>query len=284
MVRPHVEAGRGRATRRAVRCRWTWDFSPDSRHCAVPDTNAREIRIFDAENGHELRRFRFQHEPGWMPRRNPWRPLLAENTPTGWRTINIETGKLEAEVPVPGGWPRLAWHPEGWLLAAASNSTRQITIWDTQTRQFALPPLEGHRDLGIVLRFNHAGDLLLSNDWNHMWRLWDIRTGKQLLTQSAGDGCLCYRADDGLVGADVTGNAGRVRLFGLRRGSEFRTVIHRPSSGTGGYAGITALDAEGRLLAASIPEGVALVDVVRGEEVALLPAPGNLPLRFEARG
>jgi hypothetical protein len=37
------------------------------------------------------------------------------------------------------------------------------------------------------------------------------------------------------------------------------------------------------LLADDTPEGVALVDVLRGETVALLPQPDNHPLRFEAR-
>jgi serine/threonine protein kinase/WD40 repeat protein len=257
-----------------------WDFSPDSRQCAVFDQMAREMRIHDPETGRELRRFHFGHT-GRL-RWNPRRPLLAVNTPVGWRTVNVENGEVVAEVAVPGGCTQLAWHPEGRLLAATNDRTRQITIWDTQTRQLALPPLEGHRNGGIVLRFNHAGDLLLSTDWSSIWRLWDVRTGKQLLAQPGGSDC--FRADDGLVGADVNGPSGSVRLFKLRRGSEFRTVVHHPSSGTSGYGTTTALDAEGRLLAVPIPEGIALADVLRGEEVAILPVPGNIPLRFEARG
>jgi YD repeat-containing protein len=258
-----------------------WDLSPDSRQCAVFDHQAREMRIHDSQTGRELRRFRYDGSGGGQLRWNPVRPTVAQNIPTGWRTIDVETGQVVAERAVPGGCTRLAWHPEGRLLAV-TNDTRKITIWDTQTLQLALPPLEGHRNSGIVLRFNHAGDLLLSNDWSGIWRLWDVRTGKQLLTQPAGSSCLCFRADDGLVGADMSG--GRVRLFRLRRGSEFQTLVHRPSSGTGGYWPTSTLDAEGRLLAinAGAPYGVVLVDVLRGEQVALLP--GTIPLRFEARG
>jgi WD40 repeat protein len=115
--------------------------------------------------------------------------------------------------------------------------------------------------------------------------LWDVRTGKQLLAQPAVGDCLCFRSDDGLVGADVEDNGGRIRLFQLRRGSEFRTVVHRPSAGTGGYGLGGVLDGAGRLFAVPTGKGVALVDVLRGEEVALLPLPGNqhCPLRFEIR-
>jgi serine/threonine protein kinase/WD40 repeat protein/Tfp pilus assembly protein PilF len=263
-----------------------WDFSPDSRRCAVFDHQARALRIHDLEGGRELRRFRFD-DPGGRLRWNPRRPLLAQCLPTGWRTIDVETGKVVAELAVPGGCTWLAWHPEGRLLATSNDTTRQITVWDTQTRQLALPPLEGHREAGIVLRFNHAGDLLLSNDWNHIWRLWDVRTGKQLLTRSGSACCLCLRSDDGLVGAEANEPGFRVRLFRLRRGSEFRTVVHRPPAGTGGY-GKGALDPEGRLLAVSTRTGIALVDVARAEEVALLPLSHarleNHPLQFEAGG
>jgi WD40 repeat protein/tRNA A-37 threonylcarbamoyl transferase component Bud32 len=251
-----------------------WDFRPDSGHCAVLDVQARELRIYDLETGRELRRFPCELDS--RLRWNPRRPLLAMGTPTGWRTINVETGEM-VDVPVSGGCDTLAWHPEGRLLAAAANDsdpTHKITIWDTHTRQLVMPPLKGHRQPGIVLRFNRAGDLLLSNDWSQMWRLWDVRTGKQLLTQLAVTSCLCFGPDDGLVGADVDGSAGRVRLFRLRRGSEFRTLVY----------GGGVLDAKGRLLAAYTQEGIALVDVLRSEEVALLPLPGNNPLWFEAKG
>jgi serine/threonine protein kinase/WD40 repeat protein len=265
--------------------KWGWEFGPDSRQCAAFDSQARELRIHDLETGRELRRFRYDvADCGWL-RWNPRCPLLAQCTPTGWRTIDVETGKVVAEGAVPGGCTWLAWHPEGRLLATAGdrNSTK-MTIWDTQTGRLALPPLEGCRSAGIVLGFNHAGDLLLSSDWSGVWRLWDVHTGKQLLTLPAGN-CtpFCFRSDDGLVGPDVNAGARRVRLFGLRRGSEFVTLVHRQSSGIEGYGG-GPLDETGRLLAVGTRGGVALVDVLRSEEVALLPIPGNGPLRFELRG
>jgi hypothetical protein len=139
-----------------------WDFSPDSRQCAVLDEQAHEMRIHDLETGREMRRFRCDGSHRCL-RWNPRRPILAQCSSTGWQAIDIATGKVVAEAALPGGCSQIAWHPEGRLLAAADgDSTRKITIWDTQTGQLALLPLEGHRHAGIALRFNHAGDLLLS--------------------------------------------------------------------------------------------------------------------------
>jgi WD40 repeat protein len=258
-----------------------WEFSPDSRQCAVFDRPARQMRICDPETGRVLRRF--PCDGVIRMRWNPRRPLLAGAISTGWRTFNVETGEVAAEVTFPGDCSWVDWHPEGRLLAANNNRTHQITIWNTHTRELALPPLEGHHNSGIIHRFNRAGDLLLSSDWSQMWRLWDVRTGKQLLTQSAGGLCLSFRPDDGLVGAD-TGLRRSVLLglFRLQRGSEFRTVIHHAAARRSGYSYSLVLNSEGRLLAVRTADGVALVDVVRGEEVALLPLPGeSLPLRFE---
>jgi serine/threonine protein kinase/WD40 repeat protein len=280
-----LDGGEPVVTLTATSERCVWEFSADSRQVAVPHGKDREVWIHDTETGRELRRFRFQDGPGQQLRWNPRRPLLAAHTSTGWQTIDVETGKIVAQATVPGGCDFLAWHPEGRLLACASyaDGTYMITIWDTQTEQLATPPLKGFTSGGIVFRFNHAGDLLLSNDWNQIWRLWDVRTGRQLLTQPGISTYFSFRSDDGLFGPDVD-EAGTVRLFRLRRGNEFVTLLHRRSPGTGTYGACAVLDAEGRLLAVDTNEGVALVDVLRGEEVQLLRRAGSRPLRFEARG
>jgi WD40 repeat protein len=44
------------------------------------------------------------------------------------------------------------------------------------------------------------------------------------------------------------------------------------------------LDPEGRAFAVAMDEGIALVDVARGEETAVLPLPGNAPLCFDKEG
>jgi WD40 repeat protein len=257
----------------------TWDFSPDSRKCAVVDSEAHQIRIHDPETGRELRRFPYEGEVAIL-RWNPRRPVLAIASPTGWRTISVETGEVVAEAAVPG-CNRLDWHPEGRLLAV-DTPDRKIRLWDTVTCKPVLPSFDGHKTLGIVYRFNHAGDRLLSTDWHGVWRLWDTRTGQELLTLPAGDRCLRFSADDRLVAA-AWESGSSVRLYRFLGGSECRTVVHHNLT-TGEITGGCVIDAEGRLLAYPTRDGLALVDMVHSQEGELLPLPGNGPLQFEPKG
>jgi WD40 repeat protein len=197
--------------------------------------------------------------------------------------MDVETGKVSPGPQVPGGCSWMAWHPEGRLLAISSTHDRKIYLWDVAAGRRVLPPLEGHNNGGVVMCFNPAGDRLLSADWSDSWHLWDTQSGRSLLTLPGGNMAPCFRADGELLG---TGAGGSVRLFRFRRGQELRTLVHRRSNEPGAYdsKGYSCLDAEGRLFAIGTDDGIAVVDVARGEEAALLPLPGNAPLRFDAEG
>jgi WD40 repeat protein len=261
-------------------------FRPDNRQCAAfyPD---RTVRLFDTASGRELRRFRVADmQPSCWVDWNPKLPQLLLWAGESLRLLNVDTGEVVAvgrKLPCPYSW--VAWHPEGRLLAVA-DVDKKIHLWDVSTGRPALPPLEGHKANGLVMQFNHAGDRLLSTDWSGSWHLWDTRNGRLLLTLPAGGVLLYFSPDDRLVGA---GGGGKVQLFHFRRGEDVRTVVHRDATGNGGYTPeeLSLLDPEGRLCALRMQdyaEGVPIVDVVRGEEVALLPLPGNAPLRFDREG
>jgi serine/threonine protein kinase/WD40 repeat protein len=259
-----------------------WDFSPDSRQVVVTHGKDRQIWIHDTETGGELRRLGVRDDPGWWALRwNPRRPLLAMTSGTVWRTIKVETGEVVAEG-AGNGLEGFDWHPEGRILAVSTD--RKIWLWDTVTRKLVLPPFEGHKQLGVVFRFNHAGDRLLSTDWSGIWRLWDTRTGQELLTLPATMEGLRFSADDQFVAADWSSRTS-VRLYHFQSGREFRTVVHHPAMSTDdGTRGTAILDAESRLLAYAAGDGIALVDVARNQEAALLLLPNNVPLQFEPRG
>jgi serine/threonine protein kinase/WD40 repeat protein/tetratricopeptide (TPR) repeat protein len=259
----------------------TFAFHPDSSQGAAgfPDGS---IRFYDLDSGRDVRRI----ASGWKTTCslcwNPKLPRLAANTGNAWRVLDVNTGKVLAEAAVPGGvsaW--LDWHPDGRLLAVSTND-RKIHVWDTATHQRALLPLEEHKQFGVIARFNRTGDRLISNDWNRMWRLWDIHTGRQLLTQPADGAYLHFGRDDGLLAAGLT--APKVQLFRFRAGQEFRTLVRRHTDGTTEMGGTQSLVAAGRLLAVHGEAGIALVDRVRHEERTLLPIPGNAPLCFDSDG
>lgn len=105
-----------------------------------------------------------------------------------------------------------------------------------------------------------------------------------MLTLPAPGACLHFSPDDRLVGS---GGNGKVQIYHFRRGDELRTMV-RPSLNkqSRGYtkSDDPCVDPDSRLSAINTDEGVALVDVARGEEVGLLPLPGNYPLRFDPDG
>ncbi len=260
-------------------------FRPDSHQCAAfyPD---KTVRSFDTASGRELRRFRVAAMPpncglSW----NPQLPQLLLWEGASLQLLNVDTGEVAAVGPkIPSGYMWAAWHPEGRLLAVCDNDLK-IHLWDVPNGRQFLPPLEGHKHAGIVVKFNHAGDRLLSTDWSGSWHLWNTRSGRLLLTHPAVGTNLHFSPDDRLVGS---GGGGKVQLFHFRRGEEVCTVLHRSATGKKGYhVWDLPIDPEGRLCALGMhyhAEGIALVDMTRGEEAALLPLPGNVPLRFDREG
>ncbi|HEV3343121.1 MAG TPA: WD40 repeat domain-containing serine/threonine-protein kinase, partial [Pirellulales bacterium] len=272
----------------AVSCSGPSAFSPDSRQLAAGYADG-SIRLYDLETSRELKRY----EPaGFVPLWLDWNPrrhVLAafDGQGTSYRLLDLTTGKLAMSVPVNERISFTNWHPEGRLLAVSDQDAHpKITLWDTLTGQLTMPPMESHRTQGVLVRFNHAGDRLLSTDWSGLWRLWDTHTGQLLLTQPAGGVELCFSPDDNLVGLDATAQG--LRMFRFQSGREFSTIVHRVNSVATGYTGDDVgncqLDHDGRLLAIPARDGVVVVDAVRGEEVALLRLGDNAPIGLEPSG
>jgi WD40 repeat protein len=169
------------------------------------------------------------------------------------------------------------WHPAGRVLGV-STLDRKIYLWDSITRQPVLPPLEGHKNGGVVPRFHPAGDLLASNDWDGILRLWDVNTGRQVLAQHGGN--LQFRTPEGslLAGGDL--GQGKLRLSRCARGNEFRTL---PVPYKESYE-YPLLDADGRLLAVQTGKGIHVIDLSDGQRVAEIPSLGTGPFLFEPSG
>ena len=210
-------------------------FRPDGRQFAAvyPDQT---VRFFDTASGRELRRFPIALRLAddlllW----NPKLPQLLIRTRASLGLLNVDTGEVAAVGPkLPGGYSWAAWHPEGRLVAVSGELDHKIYLWDVVTGRLALPPLEGHKRSGLVMRFNHAGDRLLSADWSGSWYLWDTRSGQLLLTLRGWGPSLQFSPDDRLVGG---GWSGKVQIYHFRRGEELRTMVHPGSNKqTRGYS------------------------------------------------
>jgi WD40 repeat protein len=257
-------------------------FSPDSSRLAVSDPDGL-IRIVDTRSGHELRRYPLRADNArnrglyW----NPKRPELLVVTPTYLDLLNLDTGaSAPVGLEVAKGFDWADWHPDGNRIAVSGGDLK-IYLYDVRGRRLVAPPLAGPRSSALLVRFNHAGDRLLSNDWWNIWRLWDTRTGEQLLTMPAAGPEMLFSLNDEFVEADVPANA-NVRLFRFHSGAEFRKLSSGSISRLEGDA--VALDADGRVLLINGPEGVSLVDIETERIVATLPMPNNLALGFEGDG
>jgi serine/threonine protein kinase/WD40 repeat protein len=254
-------------------------FRPDSQVLAAANVDG-SIRLYDTSTGQELGRWSAGVTQRTLLDWHPRLPRLAVVTPTGWQVIDLETQKVLQEAPLPRSetYPMIQWHPEGRLLAVANGTS--IALWDTQTGR-PLRLREGTSG-GTIVRFNRAGDRLFSNDWSGVLRVWDVRTGRQLLSRPSAWAPLYFSPDDGLLGVALADP--KAQVFHYRAGREFRTVV-QPDHADGkhsGYLHWAVLGTGGRLQAVNSHRGVALVDVARSEEIAILPPAANRALRFEA--
>jgi serine/threonine protein kinase/WD40 repeat protein len=263
-----------------------FSFRSDSRQYATGHLDG-SVRIHDAVSGKEVRRFHPTIQGGLTALKwNPRFPQIALHSSSSWRIMDSDTGQLQPEVTIPGDIFWLEWHPEGRLLAVSTAVMPcTIQLYDSTTRRAVRAPFTGHRNSGVMFCFNRAGDRLLSTDWNSVLRIWDVRTSQELVSQPATTCYLEFGPDDGTLGVDLS--ASKIRLFRFRGGQEFCTVQHAEKSRHGvGFStlGIPALDPTGRFLACSAGDGMALVDVVRSEEVAYFNVPRHAALAFEPDG
>src|SRR5665213_230577 len=90
--------------------------------------------------------------------------------------------------------------------------------------------LEGSRNIGIGIAFNHKGDLLASGGWEGVLRLWGPRTGTQLFSMPSW-GSPVFGPVDRLLASDF--RVGKLALLEVAAGGEYRTLIRAAAAGQG---------------------------------------------------
>ena len=152
--------------------------SPDSRRLALGHADG-SIRLYELPSGRQLKQLAAVSSDGRLAF-HPKGRQLAVSCATGIQVYDLEKGTIVADLRQPAKTNSLAWHPDGKTLAAACDDSR-IYLWDVALGK-QTHVLEGSRNVGIGIAFNHAGDMLASGGWEGVLRLWDPRTGTQLFS------------------------------------------------------------------------------------------------------
>jgi serine/threonine-protein kinase len=265
-----------------------WDnvaFRPDNRQVAFAHGDG-SVSLYDLPTGKLVRRLKvvpgLAHCLGYHPQLPRLVAASAAGDGTEVAIWDVEKGQRLQQLTHPAAVTVVAWHPRGHRVAVGC-SNGEIHLWDAETGQKVTAPWRGPpaRDAtGIRLAFNHAGDRVVSNNWDHVLRLWDAGTGKLLLSKS-GRGTLGFASDDQSFGLDRDGD--KFRLLRVAGGQELRS-LHRPTpQGPQRFRGF-GLHPNGRLLAATTRAGLVFFDLLHGEEIGFVPGTFSRWTRFDSTG
>jgi WD40 repeat protein len=191
---------------------------------------------------------------------------------------DLATGQVQAALPHPAKVFSLAgWHPDGRTLATSCDD-HLIRLWDVPSRK-VVRSLEGHKTLGIHCAFDSTGRMLASNDWNGICRLWEVSSGRQLLSFPAGGYSLVRISPDDRLAVLNAVDISRGQLLRLHGSRAYQTIA------TGERAFSVMVHPEGRFLAASPGHRpLVLIDLATGREVASLPISDVRGLFWESSG
>ncbi len=244
---------------------WACDirFHPDARQVAVSVDDG-SVRLHDNGSGREVGGFPVADPVLAFALDHSGRRLAIASGPEYKVEIyDTETGRLQMALPLPDRAWDLAWSLDGAQLAAACRDFRAY-VWNAHTgRQQAI--MVGHLAEVVLPVFNRSGDLLATRSWDDTTRLWDTRTGQQLVATDArleGHGLL-----DEPRGVPMRDASGRIGLWELAGGHECRTLhVHLDVKGPA-CADVAPDD---RWIASAADDGVGFWDMASGRSVGWL--------------
>jgi serine/threonine protein kinase/WD40 repeat protein len=260
-------------------------FSPDCRRlvCCQRDGSLSLVTLADRRVERWLAKRHAATDPQFRPDGRQVTYQAQVNGKPALVVCDAATGEVQVELEHPSHISWFAWHPHSQMAASACDDLR-VRVWSTANWQQTLV-VEAFQAAGGRCCFSADGTRLLTNDWRWLLRVWDVDSGRPLLTMPQ---CFDMRrvARDGRL--PVTDGQDGVELLRVVPGREFRTLSRRTATGRGAYAvhhtGL-ALRADARLLAATTIEGsCAFVDPATGRELAVIPGGRTVPIGFESSG
>ena len=195
-----VDTGRMRFVRDADRVRRPASralFSSDARIVVAPVFTPDGFAVLDAATGALVAHFSevtsFHHAAV-----RPGAHQFAAYTDGRILILDWDLGKVVGEFPFPAGARRLAWSPDGQLLAAGGD-TLSVRVWNLPAGTHQ--DLTGHPEVVLDVQFDPEGERLATVAADASTRIWDLREGR-LLGQT-GDRRLIRWATEGRTGWSV---------------------------------------------------------------------------------
>ncbi len=163
----------------------------------------------------------------------------------------------------------VAWHPDGRRLATCCGQT--IHFWDAATGQ-QLGTGEGHESRCVELTYDDLGQLLISSGWDHVLRLWQMDTHRELVKTSRAGSDLQI-SPDGHRLAFQSWDTSHTELWQVANGQEVRRFELSSPAGkiyrTSYYGGFSP---DGRLLYLGAFDGCYIFDARSLQSLAILPS------------
>jgi serine/threonine protein kinase/WD40 repeat protein len=260
------------------------DIRADSRWLALAHWDG-SISVCEVATGRELHRL-----PSNQLRRrvnvrlHPTEPIVAAYSYLDhWLQLrDLKTGDVQAEVERVQGFADAAWAPDGQTLAAGSGDDQQILFYD---RKLELVRTLTTRAGGNSVAFNHAGDRLVSVNWAGNVQLWDVVTGKALLTLPGSTGVpkLRFSLDDQWLACTVSGE--KLGIWKVGAGRDYRTLTRQVSPKGVHYFAAAVSAKQSWLLAVAMSDGIGFWNLDTGAELHFEPRPTDVrQVIFEPAG
>jgi serine/threonine protein kinase/WD40 repeat protein/Tfp pilus assembly protein PilF len=201
---------------------------------------------------------------------------------------DLATGNVQASLPHPrGAGAYSGWNPDGRTLATTCED-RMIRLWDVPSGNTSRTLRFHKAATGSSLRcsFDSTGQLLLSNDWDGVLRLWEPLSGRQLLSFPTGGYALLRVSPDNRLASYKLGDSTKLQLLRLHGRLEYRTITAGDSTDEIGCTNShMVVHPGGRLVAIRTDmDSTVLLDLVTGRKVADLRTALTRPLLWEDSG
>ncbi len=158
-----------------------------------------------------------------------------------------------------GEMTSVSFSPDGKTVATA-NTDNKVKLWNTSTGK-EIKTLRGYSYKIIGVSLNNGGKNVIAKNFDNVIEFWEMgrevelqRWERMLIASS-------HFMNDGKTIVTVNWN-GMVRWRDISTGKEIKTLkLHFPAATSIGFS------ADGEMLAAAIPGGIALWDVTTGKEI-----------------